>query len=272
MARNPFLTQAGCGGLLFLIAFGGIVNACTPVSDYTARPEPTSEYTSGSSPSLSPTPTPTDTLTPGQPTPGTALAVLETLVVQAPGPQTGYDRDEQYGDAWIDVDMNGCDTRNDILRRDFEQILRAESCLVYEGIIDDPYTGATIAFTRGRTSSMAVQIDHIVALSESWKTGAASWSPQLRIAFANDPLNLVAVDGPTNSSKGDDSAAWWLPPNRNVWCWFVATQVSVKAEYQLWITPDEKVAMVQVLNTCPTQPAFTTDYPERVAAGTLDVN
>lgn len=271
MARNKFLTQTGCGGLIVLFLLGNVINACTPDADYTARPEPTSEFTNSPSPSGTPTPTPTDTLTPLPPPPGTALAVLETLTVQAPGPQTGYDRDEKFGDAWIDVDMNGCDTRNDILRRDFEQITRAESCLVYEGIIDDPYTGNTITFTRGRTSSMAVQIDHIVALSESWKTGAAAWSQHLRIAFANDPLNLVAVDGPTNSSKGDDSAASWLPPNRSQWCWFVAVQVSVKAEYKLWITADEKVAMVQVLNTCPAQPAFTTDYPERVAAGTLDV-
>lgn len=270
MARNKFLTQAGCGGLLFLFLLGNVVNACSPDADYTSVPRQTTEYTS--SPTPLGTPSPTDTLTPAQPTPGTALAVLETLVVQPLGPQTGYDRDGQFGDGWIDVEMNGCDTRNDILRRDFEQITRAESCLVYEGVIDDPYTGTTISFTRGRGTSLAVQIDHIVALSESWKTGAASWSRELRVAFANDPLNLVAVDGPTNSSKGDDSAAEWLPPNRGVWCWYVAAQISVKAEYQLWITADEKVAMVQVLNTCPTQPAFTTDYPERVAAGSLDVN
>jgi len=93
----------------------------------------------------------------------------------------------------------------------------------------------------------------------------------MRVAFANDPLNLVAVDGPTNSAKGDDSADWWLPPRRKVWCWYVSRQVSVKADYKLWVTPDEKVAMKQVLTTCPTQKAFTTDYPKRVANGSLDL-
>ncbi|MFM6968244.1 MAG: HNH endonuclease family protein, partial [Microbacteriaceae bacterium] len=161
-------------------------------------------------------------------------------------------------------------TRNDILRRDFEDITRQDDCLVYTGVIEDPYTGEIINFTRGRGTSNAVQIDHIVALSNAWKTGAPAWSQDKRVAFANDPLNLVAVDGPTNASKGDDSADWWLPPRRQVWCWYVAIQVSVKSEYGLWVTPDEKVAMKQVLTGCPTQRAWTTDFPERVESGDLN--
>lgn len=272
MPRKITCTPVGCGVLVVLWVIGSLVNAFSPQDS----PSTTPTYASTSSanptdaatgePTETPTPTPT---TEAPPAKNTALALLGQLKVEALGPQSGYDRVGDFGEAWIDVDGNGCDTRNDILRRDFEAITEADSCTIRKGIIDDPYTGATINFTRGRGTSNAVQIDHIVALSNAWKTGATTWTEAKRIAFANDPLNLVAVDGPTNGAKGDDSADWWLPPRRQVWCWYVAHQVSVKNEYGLWITADEKVAMKEVLTTCPNQESYTSDYPERVAAGDL---
>jgi hypothetical protein len=271
MPRKFTLGPVGAGVLLVLWVIGSIGSAFSPDVPESAAPRP--EYSASAEPSPagteSTTPTPAPTEAPVA-QPGTALAVLDTLAVKELGPQSGYDREGQFGDSWIDVDWNGCDTRNDILRRDFEDITRQDDCLVYTGVIEDPYTGEVISFTRGRGTSNAVQIDHIVALSNAWKTGAPTWSQDKRVAFANDPLNLVAVDGPTNGSKGDDSADWWLPPKRSVWCWYVAHQVSVKSEYGLWVTPDEKVAMKQVLTMCPTQQAWTSDYPERVAKGDLN--
>lgn len=274
MPRKIQLGPLGCGVLVILFIIGSIVNAFTPDLPTTPETRPTysasAEPSPTDSPSESPSPTPTPTVD-APAAAGTALAVLEKLPVKALGPQSGYVRVDDFGTAWVDVDGNGCDTRNDILRRDFEDITREDWCLVYEGVIDDPYTGETIQFTRGRGTSNAVQIDHIVALSNAWKTGAATWTEDKRIAFANDPLNLVAVDGPTNGAKGDDSADWWLPPQRSVWCWYVAHQVSVKSEYGLWVTTDEKVAMRQVLTTCPTQKAFTSNYPEKVTTGDLNI-
>jgi putative cell wall-binding protein len=185
---------------------------------------------------------------------GTALAALATLAVKAAASQTGYDRD-LFGPAWADVDANGCDTRNDVLRRDLTDIvIKADTkgCVVASGTLDDPYTATAISFVQGPDSS-DVQIDHMVALSNAWQTGAQQWTATTRKAFANDPLNLLAVDGPTNAAKGDSDAAEWLPPNTAYQCAYVARQVAVKVKYDAWITGPEKDAISGVLNTCPEQ-------------------
>lgn len=120
------------------------------------------------------------------------------------------------------------------------------------GTLTDPYTGKVIKFVRGVKTSNAVQIDHVVALSNAWKTGAQLISETSRYQFANDPLNLLAVDGPTNSSKSDKDAASFLP-RTSYRCKYVARQLSVKRKYRLWVTSSEKAAMVRVLSTCPSQ-------------------
>jgi hypothetical protein len=155
--------------------------------------------------------------------PSTALAALAVVAMKGRAPQTGYVRD-LFGSGWVDVDQNGCDTRNDILARD----LTAETfkpgtrnCVVLTGSLADPYSAKTIAFLRGQDTSEAVQIDHVVALSNSWQTGSQGWDAAKRTAFANDPLNLLAVDGPLNMQKGDGDAATWLPPNKSYRCSYV---------------------------------------------------
>jgi hypothetical protein len=171
---------------------------------------------------------------------------------------TGYDRDA-FGQAWSDDTddqwgHNGCDTRNDILRRDLTQTSVGNGCTVYSGVLDDPYTGRRISFTRGVGTSSAVQIDHVVALGDAWQTGGQQLGPAQRVDLANDPLNLIAVDGPTNQAKRDADAASWLPPNKAFRCAYVARQVAVKHEYRLWVTAAEQVAMERVLARCPTLP------------------
>ncbi|MFB2583006.1 DUF1524 domain-containing protein [Herbiconiux sp. P15] len=185
-----------------------------------------------------------------------AAAVLETLPVKGRAPKTGYEREGRFGEAWIDVDRNGCDTRNDILVRDLVDLTMAGSCRVLSGTLSDPYTGATIAFVRGEATSPAVQIDHVVALLDAWQSGAQQLTQEERVAFANDPLNLYAVDGPANSQKGAGNAATWLPPNTAFRCEYAARQVSVKAAYGLWVTAPEKGALDRILDTCPSQPAL----------------
>lgn len=188
---------------------------------------------------------------------GTVRALLETLPVKGRAVKTGYDRTGDFGDAWLDVDENGCDTRNDILARDLEAPTYEGSCKVLSGILDDPYTGTVINFTRGVKTSTAVQIDHVVALLNAWETGAQQISQQQRIELANDPLNLMAVDGPTNSSKGAGDAATWLPPATDFRCAYVARQVAVKAKYDLWVTRAEHDAIARVLSRCPDEPVPT---------------
>ncbi|MCO6688299.1 DUF1524 domain-containing protein [Cutibacterium avidum] len=185
---------------------------------------------------------------------GTAAAALAELPVKGRAPKTGYSRD-QFGQAWADVDRNGCDTRNDILRRDLVNKTYKPGtgdCKVLSGDLPDPYTGRNIHFQRGPHSS-AVQIDHVVALSNAWQTGAQKIGSDKRLTFANDPLNLLAVDGPTNEAKGDGDAATWLPANKRFRCSYVARQVAVKKKYHLWVTGAEHDAIAGILGGCPGQ-------------------
>ena len=176
---------------------------------------------------------------------------------------TGYDR-ALFGPAWTDTDRNGCDTRNDILNRDLtSKTFKAGTggCVVLTGTLHDPYSGTMISFIRGTTTSTSVQIDHVVALGNAWVTGAAQWPYAEKIAFANDPLNLLAVKGSLNEQKGDGDSATWLPPNKSFRCAYVARQVSVKAKYGLYVTPAEKTAIQRILVTCPRQPLLTGGNP-----------
>jgi hypothetical protein len=182
-----------------------------------------------------------------------AVTVMKTLVIKGRAPKTGYSR-AQFGAAWADVDHNGCDTRNDILHRDLTQVVyRTGTCIVLSGVLHDPYTGKTINFRRGANTSPAVQIDHVVALSDAWQKGAFAWTVSKRTAFANDPVELLAVDGPINGQKSDSDAASWLPPNRAFRCSFVSRQIAVKSKYGVWVTSAEEAAFSRILASCPKQ-------------------
>jgi len=180
---------------------------------------------------------------------GAAAGALNRLPVKGKAAMTGYTR-TQFGQAWTDdTDReltrpwghNGCDTRDDALARDLvEAHLKPGSrCVVVSG--------------RLQHTSTTVQIDHVVALGNAWVTGAQHLPAPTRRALANDPLNLVAVDGPANEAKRDGDAATWLPPNKAYRCDYVARQIAVKTKYQLWVTPAEKTAMARVLDRCPAQ-------------------
>jgi hypothetical protein len=201
-------------------------------------------------------PTPAAAPTNSRPAPGIdAATALAKLPVKCRAPKTGYARD-QFGPAWSDVDRNGCDQRNDVLARDMtgETFKPAKRpCVVLTGTLADPYTGKTISFVRGQGTSEAVQIDHVVALSDAWQKGAQRLDATTRLRLGNDPLNLLAVDGPTNQSKGDADAATWLPPVTAYRCAYVARQVEVKAKYGLWVTTAERDAITRVLKGCPGQ-------------------
>jgi len=179
---------------------------------------------------------------------GEALAALNELAVKGRAPKTGYSRD-QFGNGWGKT--NGCDTRDIILYRDFQNPVLEGECKVVGGTLQDPYTGKAIQFTKDDAS--AVQIDHVVALSNAWQTGAGQLTITVRKQLANDPLELLAVDGPANQAKSDADAATWLPKNKDFRCEYVARQIAVKKKYQLWVTDAEKQAIIAVLSACPTQ-------------------
>ena len=151
------------------------------------------------------------------------------------------------------MDRNGCDTRSDILRRDTVDATfkpGTRGCVVLTGVLHDPYTGKTINFVRGQGTSELVQIDHVVPLAWAWRQGAAEWSAEKRQSFANDPTNLLAVDGPTNIAKGDQGPARWMPPNASYDCSYATRFVQVLGAYDLTVTAEDHTALQQELNSC----------------------
>lgn len=186
-----------------------------------------------------------------------SLALLATIPVKGRAPQTGYSR-EQFGPTWsddvtVEGGHNGCDTRNDTLRRDISDAQikpGTHGCVVLSGTLADPYTGGVVPFLRGADTSEEVQIDHVVALSDAWQSGAQQLTAVQRQNLANDPLNLQATVGRVNQQKGSGDAATWLPPNTSYRCTYVARQVEVKARYQLWVKPAERDAIARVLTDC----------------------
>ena len=180
-----------------------------------------------------------------------ALTALNKLEVKGRAPKTGYTR-SQFPH-WSDPDRNGCDARNDTLKRDLTNITfkaGTRDCKVIAGQLLDPFSGKVITFS---TIKVVIDIDHVVALSNAWQTGASYFDKNTRLLIANDPINLLAVDAKLNRQKGDGDAATWLPPNKSFRCEYVARQVAVKSKYKLWVTEPEKVAITKILSSCVEQ-------------------
>lgn len=247
-------------GLALLIGAVTILSGCTAPTTPTPESQP---YSPAPAPAFTPEPAEPAPEIPEVPhAPGTSpidgiRSTLNQLEIKGRAPKTGYARDE-FGQRWSDdisaeFGHNGCDTRNDILNRDLinkEYKPNTRDCVVLSGQLLDPYTGTMIEFQRGRDTSSAVQIDHVVALSDAWQKGAQQLPPEVRQDFANDPLNLLAVDGPANQQKRDNDAASWVPANKPFRCQYVARQVAVKQKYNLWVTQAEYDAIDRWLSTC----------------------
>lgn len=241
-------TFAGGAALLAVIALAG----CDGTG---ARPGPGAERAPGSSAGTSPLDNPEGTR-PGLGALTTdreradARGIIEALATKGRGPRTGYGRDE-FGYAWMDTadgvpfSRNGCDTRNDLLARDGHGLAHrsGSDCVVVRMTLDDPYTGRTIEWRKRRAAE--VQIDHVVPLSYGWQMGAARWDDAKRRRFANDPLNLLPVDGRANSSKGDSGPASWLPPHKRVRCSYAVRFAQVATAYELPVTAADKKAMLR---------------------------
>jgi hypothetical protein len=183
-------------------------------------------------------------------------------IAEVPVRVRGYDyHRDAYGDTWTDDNPapgghNGCDTRNDILARDlvdktYVSIKRCPNA-VATGTLHDPYTNATVAFVRGNQVGAAVQIDHIVPLALAWDLGARSWTDEMRLRFANDPANLLAVAGQANQDKSDLEPAAWMPPNRAFWCQYSVQFANVLRGYGLPVDTLSASVLRDAAATCPT--------------------
>jgi hypothetical protein len=189
--------------------------------------------------------------------PAAASAALVDLPVEEKATLVGYERDCGegegcvFGPRWSDVDRNGCDQRNDVLRRDLAGIALREGthgCVVEAGTLDDPYTGTTVPFEKADAAE--VPIDHVVPLAAAWTQGAAEWTTAERTEFANDLGNLVATTREQNSAKGDSTADEWLPPSAEYGCSYAAMVITVKDRYALSVTPAEADTLKSLLATC----------------------
>jgi hypothetical protein len=183
-------------------------------------------------------------------------------LAQIPLRTRGFDyRRAAFGDSWTDENPapgghNGCDTRNDILDRDlvdkvYVSIKRCPNA-VATGTLHDPYTNEFVAFVRGDRTGASVQIDHIVPLALAWDLGARDWPDDLRLRFANDPANLIAVAGAANQDKGDSEPALWLPPNVAFRCQYAVQFVAVLRGYALPVDAPSAAVLRDAAATCPT--------------------
>ncbi|WP_240623143.1 HNH endonuclease family protein [Schaalia canis] len=259
--KSPFGPWAGIIGSLVAAVFGGwlVLPGVGPdVLDLGGSSNPASAETSGSradSPGAS-TSSDGGVLEGGEatmsPMEAEARSQLAELEVRPKAYVEGYDRSE-FGPAWEDVDGNGCDTRNDVLARDLDNIRyrKGSRCVIQTGTLHDPYVGVTMPFQRGDATSPLVQIDHVVALGDAWRAGAWEWSTAERVRFANDPENLLAVEGQANQDKEASRADQWMPPNRDYHCEYVARQIAVKHAWGLSVIESERQAMLDALDTCP---------------------
>jgi hypothetical protein len=112
-----------------------------------------------------------------------------------------------------------------------------------------PYTGEAVVFAKADAGR--VDIDHVVALAEAWRTGAALWTPADRVRYANDPRNLAAASAAVNSAKGDKDAADWSPDGADRRCAYARRVVAVKTTYDLTVDVDERTALAGMLGDCP---------------------
>ncbi|MFF7856618.1 DUF1524 domain-containing protein [Streptomyces sp. NPDC007904] len=239
---------AVCAAVVLLAGCEGIEDAGSPAGDGSGDTAPDGRAVSpldnpeGTGPGLAPVTGTRDR--------AEAVELIARVATKGRGPRTGYDRDE-FGYAWKDtadgvpLARNGCDTRNDLLRRDGQNLrFRSGSdCVVVALTLADPYTGKTIEWHKQRAAE--VQIDHVVPLSYSWQMGASRWPGDKRERLANDTLNLIPVDGRANSAKGDSGPASWLPPAKGVRCAYAVRFAQVALAYEMPVTPADRRAMLR---------------------------
>ncbi|UPK73048.1 HNH endonuclease family protein [Nocardioidaceae bacterium SCSIO 66511] len=180
---------------------------------------------------------------PDPPDEATARAHLDELTVATPGSGDDYDRD--LFPHWHTVEGT-CDTRETVLKRDGTDVSTGDDCYPTDGSWYSVYDGETF------TDPSDVHIDHIVPLSEAWKSGANEWTTDHREEFANDLTHsqLIAVSASSNMSKGDDDPAEWKPENENVWCVYSREWIDTKFVYELTVDEAEKAALSEMLDRC----------------------
>lgn len=232
-------------------------SVATPSVD--PSPVATESVTATTGPTSTSTSTATATTDPSSADITAARAGLATLrwVERHPDDVPDYDRDA-FGESWADTDGNGCNQRDDVLLRDVLPgtvvVQQQDACDhdVLAGSWLDPYTGALLTFDdlKDSAQAQAIQIDHVVPLAEAWQSGASAWTEERRESYANDVDGLLAVDGPTNASKGADDPAVWRP-RKDFQCAYGVRWILTKLRWDLAADDSEIAGLAELLDVCP---------------------
>lgn len=174
-----------------------------------------------------------------------AMQILASISVQNEYP-AGYSR--ELFPHWLDIDGDGCNAREQVLKRDSVTLPQVDpyNCYVVAGDWVSPYDGRTV---RDRTQ---VDIDHVVALKEAWDSGAWAWSAAQRTAYANDTSDirsLVAASASSNRSKSDKDPSNWLPTRSSYVCTYLGNWISIKARWGLSMDRSEHGRIRNVLQS-----------------------
>ncbi|RNE48428.1 HNH endonuclease family protein [Corynebacterium alimapuense] len=170
---------------------------------------------------------------------GPGLPALDAALIQVPvSPQRarvlGYERSE-FGPGW--AHSGACSIREEMIVTHLQHA-QLEDCRAVGGMLHDPYTGHQVILPA------PVEIDHIFPLAAAWDLGAHTWSDSQRVAFANDPANLVVTAQAANREKSDLLPAEWLPPDRSARCWYSHRLAVVAGSYGLAL-PDEDISAMR---------------------------
>jgi len=143
-------------------------------------------------------------------------------------PDTSRYHRRRWG-GWRDLDGDCQDTREEILIRDNvgELTLSHDGCEVEAGLWVCPYTGREV------TNPTEVDVDHLVPVHHAHSQGAQVWGQEQRVAFYNDPSNLLAVYQRANESKSNKGPLRWRPPIQDFWPTYAELWERVKSRYGL---------------------------------------
>lgn len=210
-----------------------------------------------------------------------ATQVLSTLTVGVKSDVSSDRKSHQWNK--VDGKTGNYTTRDLVLERDMSNVTYNSRGNVNTGILLEPYTGKTIHFQRGQSNKTeggsasnrdgGIQIDHVVAYAEAYRSGLDKLDFQQRDTYYNDPDVLLVSQAEANNVKKDGTIAEWKPSNQAFQCDYASLQIGIKAKYGLMVDQKEHDKLAQVLASCPTETIISTSQvKQRLTSGTSEGN
>lgn len=204
-----------------------------------------------------------------------ATQVLSTLTVGVKSDVSSDRKSHQWNK--VNGKTGNYTTRDLVLERDMSNVTYNSRGNVNTGILLEPYTGKTIHFQRGQSNKTeggsasnrdgGIQIDHVVAYAEAYRSGLDKLDFQQRDAYYNDPDVLLSSQAEANNVKKDGTIAEWEPSNETFQCDYASLQIGIKAKYGLIVDKAEHDEMADALKTCPTETIISTGQVKQRLTG-----